>query len=307
MKKTIITSVFALAVAIAASAQQPGERHGQHQGRGQQGGDREAQAKEMQAKAKAEADAYYANADTAEYGVRYRLKYLFNKENNLTFEEDRVVLIAPKVALDMSYEGIGEVRWKMQNKDKQGGDPSLAYHLTPSYYFYYPETGRCVNTYRIIADEFKLKDAPCDNKWNISDEEKTVGEYKCKKATISKGGRDWTAWFTTDLPHRGAPREFNGLPGVVLEVADADNEVGWTFNGLVNHIEGDTLFIKYPDQFSDIPLEKFPKVLRIFSIGDESNYLQMSGVMDKHKGQFPKRYRPSTGIDACVIDNPIER
>lgn len=300
MKKTIFSTILLLSLGLSASAQNPGHNH-----RGE--GDREAAAKEMQAKMKEEANAYYANADTAEYGIRYRLKYLFNKEKNLTFEEDRIVLITPKVTLYQSYEGIGETRWRLANPNGQGGDLGLAYHLTPDYYFYYPATGRKVNTYRIISEEFKLKDFTCDNKWNITDEEKTIGEYKCRKATISKGGRDWAAWFTNDLPHVGAPRDFNGLPGVVLEVADKDNEVRWMFNGIVNHVEGDTLFIKYPDRFSDIPVERFPKILHIFATCDQSNYLQNSGIYDKHKGSYPLKYRPSTGIDACIIDNPIEK
>lgn len=94
MKKTIFTTILLLALGFSASAQNHGGRNRQ----GQE--DREAKAKEMQAKMKEEANAYYANADTAEYGVRYRMKYLFNKEQDLTFEEDRVVLITPKVTLD---------------------------------------------------------------------------------------------------------------------------------------------------------------------------------------------------------------
>ena len=160
MKKTIISTILLLSLGLSASAQNPG-----HNRRGE--GDREAAAKEMQAKMKEEANAYYANADTAEYGIRYRLKYLFNKEKNLTFEEDRIVLITPKVTLYQSYEGIGETRWRLANPNGQGGDLGLAYHLTPDYYFYYPATGRKVNTYRIISEEFKLKDFTCDNKWNM--------------------------------------------------------------------------------------------------------------------------------------------
>ena len=73
-----------------------------------------------------------------------------------------------------------------------------------------------VRTYRIVTDEFLIDDAKCENKWNVTSEEKKIGEYNCRKATLDKGGRKWTAWFTTDLPHQAAPRTFAGLPGVVL-------------------------------------------------------------------------------------------
>lgn len=295
--KTLITAI-ALTVAISFN----GAAQQQHRpGGGQQ------QANEMKAKLKEEAEAYYANADTAEYGVRYRFKYKYNKAQNLTFEEDRMVLIRPEVTLDMSYEGMGETRWRLNNPESRGGgDPSLAYHLTPSYYFYYPESDRMVETYRIIAEEFKLSDSTCGNKWDITSEEKKIGEYNCRKATLDKDGRRWTAWFTTDLPHHGAPQTLTGLPGVVLEASDADGEVCWMFNGLLESRPESKLYIKFPDTFTSVPVENFPKIVRLFALTDNNN-LQSSGVMNMRPGHYPEKYRPSTGIHALNIDNPIKR
>lgn len=305
IRKTIAAALlllsFSTPAAFAQYQQGGGQQHSQ--------ADRQARYNEMLARMKEEAKAYYADADTAEYGVRYRMKYLYNKANNLTFAEDRVVLIHPRVALDMSYESIGEIRWRNANPDSNAADPGLAYHLTPSYYFFYPESGRTVNTYRVIGEEFKLSDKVCDNKWTITGEEMKIGVYNCRKATLTKDGREWTAWFTTDLPHRGAPRNFNGLPGVVLQVTDADKEVCWYFNGLVENLEDDILHIKFPERFTTIPVENFGKVVRIIAVSEAhgQSYIQQSGAMSKYKGFYPEKFRPSTGIDACNIDNPIER
>lgn len=263
-------------------------------------------AAEQKARMLEEEKAYYANADTAFYGVRYRFKYKYNKEKNKTFQEDRVLLVGPRGTLDMSYEGIGEDRWRKAHPDGKGYDTSLAYRLTPSYYFHDYKTGRTTETYRIISEEFLLSDKKYDNDWKIGTETKKVGDCDCRNATLDRGGRRWTAWFTTDIEGDGAPYTFNGLPGIVLEISDADNEISWTFNGLVNHVEGDTLFIKYPDRFTDIPVEQFRKILRVFALSN-NDYIQKSDVMNKHNGNFPKKYMPSTGLDACDITNPIER
>ncbi|MDE6394940.1 MAG: GLPGLI family protein [Duncaniella sp.] len=297
MKKIILSSlILAFASVLPASAQS------------HRGGERNnAPNDERAAKLREEANAYYANADTADYGVRYKFSYLFNKEHNLRFEEDRVLLITPRVTLDMSYQGIGEDRWHLTNPGARGGDTTLSYRLTPDYYFYYPESGRAVRTYRIISEEFKLEDGKSANAWKLSDEQRMIGDYNCRRADLDKGGRHWTAWYTNDLPAAGAPRDFHGLPGVVIELSDADGEVQWRFNSIVNHIEGDTLFIKYPDTFTELPVEKFPKILKLFAAIGDNNYLKGSGVMEKRQGNFPKKYRPSTGVDACLIDNPIEK
>lgn len=294
MKKILTVLALAAAITLPAMAQH------------RPGGNRQQEAKEMQEKIKEEARVYYANADTAEYGVRYRFKYKYNKEDNLNYEEDRVVLVRPDVTLDMSYEGIGEVRWRQAHPNEHGGDTSLAYHLTPSYYFYYPESARAAKIYRIIAEEFLLSDAKTDNRWNITSEEKKIGDYTCRKATIEKDGRNWTAWFTTELPHQAGPRTLTGLPGVVLEASDSDGEVCWAFNGLVENLPDSQLYIRFPDRFSDVPVEKFRKIVKIFGQTSSSN-LQDSGVWDMRPGNYPEKYRPSTGIDGINIDNPIER
>lgn len=295
MKNILIALLIAAGCVLPSAAQH------------RQGPGRQQNPNDMMAKMKEEADAYYAGVDTAEYGVRYRFKYKYNKENNLGYEEDRVVLVRPEVTLDMSYEGIGETRWRLAHPDSQGGDMSLAYHLTPSYYFYYPESGRSVKTYRIIAEEFLLDDSKGKgNQWKVTSEEKKIGDYSCRKATLDKDGRHWTAWFTTDLPHKAAPRTLTGLPGVVLEASDADGEVSWQFNGLVENLPESKLYIKFPDKFTSVPAENFPKIVKIFGRSSNST-IQDSGIMDKYPGFYPEKYRPSTGIDGLNIDNPIER
>lgn len=308
--KTLRLFVVSLtfAAAVSAFAQRP---HDGGEGGGAPRGDRreEAASREAEAKAKMkeEAKAYYANADSAFYGVRYLFKYLCNKQNNLLYKEDRMVLMSPGASLDMSYEGLGESRWREANPGSKGGDTSLAYRLTPDYYFFYPATGRQVKTYRILADDFMIYDTSCDNDWKLSaDETRRIGEYDCRKATLDKGGRRWTAWYTADLPLQGAPMHFDGLPGVVLNLRDDTGEVEWSFNGLVENQPESTLFIKFPDTFEKVDPDKFPLLVKIVALTDANN-LQRSGVMDKHSGYYPEKYRPSTGLDAVLVDNPIFR
>lgn len=296
MKLSAIIFAFALGISALPLAAQE-QRQGGH--------DREARAAEAKAKLAEEAAAYYADADSALYGVRYLMTYLYNKEHNLTFKEDRVVLISPRVSMERSYEGIGETRWRTAHPGQNGGgDPSLSYRLTPDYYFYYPDSARQVNTYRIIADEFLVSDSPLSLPWQITDETKKIGEYTARKATLDREGRQWTAWFTTDLPCQGAPRDFNGLPGVVLELADATGEVAWTFHSIVENLPDDQLFIKFPENLRTVEPERLARLRNIFALtGNDA--IQRAGLMEGKS--LPEKYRPSTGLDACLIDNPIVR
>jgi GLPGLI family protein len=265
--------------------------------------EREEAAQKM---AKEKAD-YYANADTACYGVRYRFVYLCNKEKKQVYQEDRVVLVTPKLTLDMSFQSFGEHRWHMSHPDGKSVDGTLAYHLTPSYDFYYPESGRLVRTYRVLSDEFLRCDSIDRNEWTLSEESKQIGTFTCRKATCTRQGRTWTAWYTNDLPYVAAPRTLQGLNGVVLEASDADREIVWNFTGIEQSVEGDPLYLKFPDRFTSIPSDRLPQIAKIFALSDGHNYIQTSGVLEKQKSSYPEKYRPSTGIDAWEVDNPIER
>ncbi|MDE5611163.1 MAG: GLPGLI family protein [Odoribacter sp.] len=252
--------------------------------------------------------------DTVMYAVRYLWTYCYDKERHLTYREDRMVLVAPEVTLDMSYQPMGERKWRRQQgqEARMKRDSSLAYHLTPSFYYYYPQEQRLKNTYRVVDEDFLLRDTLCSPSWVLTEEEKSIGGYACRKACCEYGGRRWTAWFTTDLPGMAAPRHLTGLPGVVLEASDEEREVVWTYNGKVEATEEEPLYIRFPEIFSGLPAEKFPMILRLFALSGANNfgvsgYIEASGVLNKNTAPQVQKLLPSTGIDACRVTNPIER
>ncbi|WP_265427803.1 GLPGLI family protein [Chryseobacterium sp. YIM B08800] len=69
-------------------------------------------------------------------------------------------------------------------------------------------------------------------KWNISNEHKKIGIWAATKATTDFGGRKWTAWFSQDIPLPYGPYVFYGLPGLILEVNDSENN--YRFNLIQN-------------------------------------------------------------------------
>ena len=64
-------------------------------------------------------------------------------------------------------------------------------------------------------------------------ESKTIGDYVCFKATYEKKSETSdaedsnseepevvTAWYTPQIPVKNGPKEYDGLPGLILEVHD---------------------------------------------------------------------------------------
>jgi len=82
----------------------------------------------------------------------------------------------------------------------------------------------------ISTDRYKVKE---DKKpeWKILSDKQKIGEYNAQKATTSFGGREWTAWFSTDLPFQDGPYKFYGLPGLIVKVEDATGSHSMTLIG----------------------------------------------------------------------------
>jgi GLPGLI family protein len=68
----------------------------------------------------------------------------------------------------------------------------------------------------------KLQSAELQN-WKLTKESKKVKDLTLQKATTTYGGRNWTAWFTREIPFQEGPYKFHGLPGLIVELYDDKN------------------------------------------------------------------------------------
>jgi len=68
--------------------------------------------------------------------------------------------------------------------------------------------------------------------WNITEEQKTIDNYVCQKATCTFGGRTYEAWFAPDIPINDGPWKFYGLPGLIFEVYDKQHHYEFQFLGM---------------------------------------------------------------------------
>jgi len=83
----------------------------------------------------------------------------------------------------------------------------------------YP-TGKITTIDRIMPDEFIYQEDLYMLSWKIHNEKSTFKGYNIQKASCSFGGRDWIAWFTTEIPFSDGPHKFYGLPGLILKLYD---------------------------------------------------------------------------------------
>lgn len=89
-------------------------------------------------------------------------------------------------------------------------------------------------------------------KWTLADETQTILGHKCQKATCRFRGRDFVAWFAADVPIKGGPWKFGGLPGCILKIYDKDKLYVWEAVGIE---QGTYPITRYPEKL-------YPKVSR---------------------------------------------
>jgi len=56
--------------------------------------------------------------------------------------------------------------------------------------------------------------------WEIQPNKKDILGYSCQSAICYYRGRNYIAWFTTELPLPFGPWKFGGLPGLILKISD---------------------------------------------------------------------------------------
>ena len=84
-----------------------------------------------------------------------------------------------------------------------------------------------MSIYPVIRKYKKVGEKTPEIDWKLENETKEILSYNCKKATTTYRGRNYTAYYTTDIPIYDGPFKFSGLPGLILSVFEENNKVSF--------------------------------------------------------------------------------
>ncbi|GAA0753746.1 GLPGLI family protein [Psychroflexus lacisalsi] len=154
----------------------------------------------------------------APIGPDYRAMLVFNKDNSLY------------VTRKDSLEG-GHIREQKSYRASSNRGFTITVVTNPIGFQYYYKTKENTLFSRDLGFDY-VKDNTIDIPWDITEETKMIGIYKVQKATAHFRGRDYTAWFTSQIPLPYGPWKLVGLPGLILEAYDTDKEIYWYFKNI---------------------------------------------------------------------------
>jgi len=118
---------------------------------------------------------------------------------------------------------------------------SLVYTISPNnsekwYQIYSIKKDTILNIDYIGDKQVVYFDVFTSPEWTLTEDEKKISGYNCIKAYTYFRGRNYTAWFTYDIPVSFGPWKFSGLPGLILEIYDDEKKFTWLATRIIPDI-----------------------------------------------------------------------
>jgi GLPGLI family protein len=93
--------------------------------------------------------------------------------------------------------------------------------------------------------------------WEFLNEEKKIGTINCKKAKATINNEEIIAWYNDDVAIQDGPKDFYGLPGLIIEVI-AEKK---TYHAINLKKNKDKLEIKKPKEEAKVSKADYLKIL----------------------------------------------
>lgn len=138
-------------------------------------------------------------------------------DGNEKIFEKNILVFDNKESVFFSYRGSLEDVNNFLINDEKIKSSYIVKNSLPSKKFY-------IKNNSFTKDNLFAIDNYQDMNWKIMEQDKqTILGYNCYKAVGNFRGRNFIAYFTTDLPIDLGPLKFRGLPGIILKVSDKNN------------------------------------------------------------------------------------
>lgn len=170
----------------------------------------------------------------------YRFIYEYNFKKDSTskeyFKENMVLDISQKTSKFYSYRYIIN-----DSISKNENTKIIALYDLPG--LSYDKESNTSQSFLGVGTDFFVIESKDNIKWTILNETKSINGIKTQKATTRFGGRDWIAWFSDEFPFWDGPYKFKGLPGLIIEIKDTQD------NFLFNLVKNKVLDKPFDTQF----------------------------------------------------------
>lgn len=193
--------------------------------------------------------------DTAVIEVHYKLEYKQDPKSSSKLHQTHILKVGTSYSI--SYRPTNEEALHAESKevglnaDGRGLGATIVYANRRS---------ADIEVYsRVIGDKsLRYKEAGYKPTWTIHQDTIRLQGYLCHKATAKIGGRNYTAWFSGEIPFPEGPWKLKGLPGLVFKAEDEYGDYQFTCTALQYRRSA----IAHPS--GDYPIRTKEEVLKLY-------------------------------------------
>lgn len=109
----------------------------------------------------------------------------------------------------------------------------------------YPE-GKLTHTEKICQDWFRYEEDIPQFEWEMTDSVANVLGYKCQSARCKFRGREWTVFYTEEIPLSEGPWKLHGLPGLIMKATDEKGHYSFECIGIKSKASRPITIYKVP-------------------------------------------------------------
>ncbi len=151
---------------------------------------------------------------------------------------------------------------------------------------------------KIVKDRYRYTEPLEKPVWRVHSETKIIKGFNCQRATIDTLGRKFEAWFTEEIPLREGPYKFHGLPGLIVELYDQNQDHHFALTDSNYQCEYSPM--GKDDMYLDVTRGQYLKAL--------NNYYQnaLDGMLAAGIEIGDAEFRKQANQDMRKIDNLIE-
>ena len=195
----------------------------------------------------------YKVIDTAVYEISYAIVaklYTDPEYRHIEYKDVQTLLIGKRISATYS-KNILKLREEAEEEMRRGAEliTDCGGITFPEDIFKgYPSSKELTASYRLFlgAGYGRYTEPKPNFGWEILPETKNILGYKCQKAKGKFRGREYIAWFSSDIPRSDGPWKFCGLPGLILAVQDTKGDFVFTCTAIENKKSTPIRFWTYP-------------------------------------------------------------
>ena len=120
-----------------------------------------------------------------------------------------------------------EYRYELKESEE-----AASYRWRKTAYIIYRDlaNGKIFDITTLLSQEYGIEDTLVCQNWKIKNDMKEVAGHICMNASFydTVKGKEVIAWFALDLPITIGPDKYCGLPGMILEINEANGAVVYT-------------------------------------------------------------------------------